>query len=180
MQNRTTIGVTGVLVMLVAACSSLRAGQSSPPPQPSHRILVLTMSAAGGAYSITDSMLVPSTVALSMPPPVADGQSLNYAIADTTGRTLFEASMPNPMAVRAPLSPPGEPQKGHEVVVLPQGEYMIRIPYEPSAATMQVVIGARPVIASGATTAAAPPPPGAQTLSLQPWLRAAEAKAQSR
>lgn len=178
MKKRIAVGLGTVLVVLTAACSSLQAGQSPAPASPGQRVLVLSMTTAGGVHSIADSMLVPSSAALSLPPPLADGQSLNYAVADASGKILFEASVPNPLVVHAPLSPPGEPQKGHETAVLPQGEYVLRVPYQASAATLQVVIGARPVFAPAAAAGAGPPPPpGAQSFGLEPWLRSAEAKA---
>lgn len=181
--KKATAGLKMQLLMLAAACIPLHAGQSEAAAPQTAYILVLRVTTNGTVHSIVESRLVPSPVALSLPPPVADGRSLNYAVADARGRLVFEAGMPNPREVRSPLPPPGEPAKGHETVVLPQVEYVIRMPYDRSASTLQIAVGVKPVL--GTTSAAsagaiAPPPPGAQNFNLQSWVRAAEVKADLR
>jgi hypothetical protein len=141
-----------------------------------YRILVLKMSAAGAVHTIVDSTIVPSPVPLVLPVQAVDGRSLNFAVANAKGQIVAEGSMPNPLEVRSPLSPPGEQPQGHTFSQLPQTDYIIRLPYEPSATTLQISLGGRAVAAAVTGTGSSPPPPGSQTFSLDPWLRAAEAK----
>lgn len=184
MKNFIAVVLHAMLLALVAACGSLKAGQSpAAPVQESQYVLLLWVNTIGSSHTITRSQLVPSTATLSLPLPVADGTSLNYAVADSAGKLVFEASMPNPLEVRTPLPQPGEPQQGHRHVTLPQGEYLIRMPYDRTAATMQIVVGAKPVFAPPSAAAAQSgisPPPGAQTLDLRGWVRTAESEARVR
>ncbi len=178
--KKTIAGLLALLVTLVAASTPLHAAQPQAAAVPARYILVLRISTNGAEHDIVDSMLVPSSAALSPAPPMADGRSLNYAIADSKGRIVFEAGMPNPLEIRSPLSLPGEPVKGHETMVLPQVQYVIRMPYDKAATTLQIAVGRRPAFAvAGASTLAAPPP-GARSFNLQSWVQSAEVKASLR
>jgi len=179
-KRQTTAGLLVLLVTLTAACAPLRAAQPETAVAPARHILVLRMSTNGTVHDIVDSMLVLSPVALSPAPPMADGRSLNYAIADGNGKIVFEAGMPNPLEVRSPLSPPGEPAKGHETVVLPQVQYVIRVPYDKTAMTLQIAVGTRPAFAAAGTSALAAPPRAARNFNLQSWVQSAEVKASLR
>jgi len=164
------------LAATVTALSGCSVFAQADAPVAEHRILVLTMSAAGAAHVITDSTLAASPAALTLPPPVADGHSLNYAVIDSGGRLLYEAAIDNPFEVRSPLPLPGEPAEPHRQVVMPQGEYLLRMPYDPSAATLKIALGTTPAPAVATDAASASPPPGTLTFSLEPWVRAAEEK----
>jgi hypothetical protein len=179
--KKITTGVEFLLLSLVAASASLRAAESDTTAvTQAGYLLVLRVTTDGTVHRIVDSMLVASPVALTPAPPVADGHSLNYAVADSEGRLVFEAGMPNPQEWRSPLPPPGQPEKGHERVVLPQVEYVIRMPYDKAAATLQIAVGVKPGLAAASRNRSSAPVPGTQSFSLQPWVRAAEVKADQR
>jgi len=115
------------LALLCATLSSTSGAETSKAPQ---KILVLHMLATGETHRVLSASLVDSKVALLLSP--ATNSTLGFLATNANGETLVVGSLEDPSTARSPLSRPGEPVHGHQLIARGPTNYLLRLPYQAS------------------------------------------------
>jgi hypothetical protein len=144
MRRATKALIAITTLQLLSACSSTSLAQSTEAPQ--YKILILHMTTNGEGHQVLAADVVASQVPLTISE--ASSDTLNFVVTDSNGAQLIQGGIADPRVIRSPLAPPGEPQQGHKIIVLPDTEYLLRLPYQSTMKVLYLVKGKIPVSAT--------------------------------
>jgi hypothetical protein len=160
-------------LQLLCACSSTSVAQTTNAAQ--YKILILRISTNGQSHQVLEAKIVDSPIPLTTGESGSD--TLNYVVTDSNGVELTQGGVDDPTILRSPLAPPGEPQQGHKTIVLPNTEYLLRLPYRSTMKDLYLVKGNMSVSATAKGTdkvKALTPSATVSSIDLSQWLPSAK------